>query len=98
MLMSSLQNIHWTIGDKKTCRANSLYLLLLLLLLSLLLFSLLLLSLLLLINKTMYHKTWVKLKQSRFNSIYQSLRAFGGHRIHYQVHINTNLKLFARID
>ena len=22
----------------------------------------------------------------------------GGHRLHYQVHINTDLKLFARID
>ena len=33
-----------------------------------------------------------------FNSTYQSLRAFGGHRLHYQVHINTNLKLFARIN
>ena len=29
---------------------------------------------------------------------YQSLRAFGDHRLHYQVHITTNLKLFARID
>ena len=29
-------------------------------------------------------------KQSCFNSAYQSLRAFGGHRLDYQVHINTN--------
>ena len=38
----------------------------------------------------MYHKTWVKENQSRFNSTYQSLPAFGGHRLHYQVHISTN--------
>ena len=25
-----------------------------------------------------------------FNSTYRSLRAFGCHRLHYQVHINTN--------
>ena len=31
------------------------------------------------------------------NSTYQSLRALGGHRLHYQVHINTNLKLFPKI-
>ena len=30
--------------------------------------------------------------------IYHSLQAFGGHHLHYQVHINTNRKLFARID
>ena len=29
---------------------------------------------------------------------FQSLRAFGGHRLHYQVNIKTNIKLFARID
>ena len=40
----------------------------------------------------MYHKTWVKQYQSRFNSTYQSLPVFGGHLFHYQVHINTNLK------
>ena len=40
----------------------------------------------------------MKKKKSRFNSTYQSLRAFGGHRLHYQAHISTNLKLFARID
>ena len=45
----------------------------------------------------MYHKTWVKQKQ-RINSTYQSLRAFEGHRLHYQVHININLKLLAKID
>ena len=49
-------------------------------------------------NNTVYHKTWVKSKQSHFNSAYQSLQAVGGHRLHYQVHINTNLNLFARID
>ena len=32
----------------------------------------------------------MKSNQSRFNSTYQSLRAFGDHRLHYQVHINTN--------
>ena len=37
-------------------------------------------------------------KQWRFNSIYQSLRAFGGHRLHYEVHINTNLKPFIKTD
>ena len=39
------------------------------------------------------NKTWMKQKKSRFNSKYQSLRAFGGHRLHYQVHINTKLIL-----
>ena len=39
-----------------------------------------------------------EIKQSRFTSTYQSLRAFEGHRLHYQVHIKTNLKQFARID
>ena len=46
---------------------------------------------------TMYHKTRVNKKQ-RFNTTYQSLQAFGGHHLHYQVHIKTNIKLFARID
>ena len=32
------------------------------------------------------------------NSTYQSLRAFGGHHLYYQVHIKTNIKLFVRID
>ena len=50
------------------------------------------------INNTMYHKTWVKQKESRFNLTYQSLRAFRAHCLHYEVPINTNLKLFARID
>ena len=39
-----------------------------------------------------------EIKTISFHSTYQSLRAFGGHRLHYQVHINTNFKLFARID
>ena len=55
-------------------------------------------SIVTIINKTMYHKTWVKWKQSCLNLTYQSLQAFGGHRVHYQVHINTNGKLFAGID
>ena len=41
-------------------------------------------------NKTMYHKTEAKWKQSCFNSTNQSLQAFGGHPLNYQVHINTN--------
>ena len=49
------------------------------------------------INNTMYHKTWVKQKESRFNLTCQSLQAFRGHHLHYQVRINTNLKLFARL-
>ena len=38
-----------------------------------------------------------EIKTIRFNSTYQSLRALGGHHLHYQVHINTNLKLFASL-
>ena len=37
-----------------------------------------------------------EIKTVTFNSTYQSLRAFGGHHLHYQVHIDR--KLFARID
>ena len=44
------------------------------------------------------NRTWVKQKQPRFNSTYQSSRVFGGHHFNHQVRINTNLKLFARID
>ena len=32
----------------------------------------------------------IKIETILFNSTYQSLRAFGGHRFHYQVHINTS--------
>ena len=39
-----------------------------------------------------------KIKTIYFNSTYHSLQAFGGHHLHYQVHINTNRKLFARVD
>ena len=39
----------------------------------------------------------MKWKQPCFNSTYHSLQAFGGHCLHYQAQINTNLKLFARI-
>ena len=46
----------------------------------------------------MYNKRWLKRTQSCFNSTYQFLQAFGGHRLHYQVHINAKRKLFARID
>ena len=36
--------------------------------------------------------------KSRFNSTYESLRAFVSYRLHYQVHINTNLELVPKID
>ena len=39
-----------------------------------------------------------KIKTIYFNSTYHSLQTFGGHHLHYQVHINANRKLFARID
>ena len=39
-----------------------------------------------------------EIKTITFQFNYQSLRASGVHRLHYQVHINTNLKLFATID
>ena len=36
--------------------------------------------------------------QNFFNSTYQSLRAIGGHRLHYQVHTETYIEMFARIN
>ena len=38
-----------------------------------------------------------KIKTIYFNSTYHSLQAFGGHHLHYQVHINTNRKLFNKL-
>ena len=35
-----------------------------------------------------------EIKTVTFNSTYQSLRAFGGHRLHYQVHIDLIIDVY----